>query len=168
MPEIKRGWIKESQEENQDPISSPERLLNPENINTSLNAMLREAVIELELRKGVAFLAYWKLSDFEPTVGFRVVHTISRDPDPKREGDIGTNYFGIAMGKLAYMFAATTDSGTIIRPLRNGESQFRGGLIIQTSEGTLIATGYSGGTEDQDTQIAMKGLTTLIHEAEKL
>ncbi len=128
---------------------------------------MHSEAVEIGLKKGVAFLATWPFFVTSPRVAFIVVGSLERDPIPDKEGDIGTNYFGIAMSKLAYMLSTHENSGSQTRPPKNGEVPDRGGLVVITKENSGIYVGYSGGTEDQDVQIANKGLSTLVRLAEE-
>lgn len=166
MAELDISWIRKPDQQWTPPHGDPEGLYSEENITKSLKAMHTEAV-EMGLTKGVAFLAVWAFFDTYPRVAFTIVYSIERDPSPDKEGDIGTNYFGIAMSKLAYMLSTYEDSGSQTRPIKNGEVSYKGGLTVTTLEGSGIFVGYSGGTEGQDVQIALKGLTTFVQLAEE-
>lgn len=166
MVEIDKPWIRKPDQQWAPSNPEPRELFSPKNINKSLEDMHAEAV-EMGLDKGVAFLATWPFISTIPRVAFTVVGSLERDPDPDKEGDIGTNYFGIAMSKLAYMLSTREDSGSQARPIKFGEVSYKGGLIVTTQEGSGIYIGYSGGTEDQDVQIANKGFSTLIQLVEE-
>lgn len=165
---LDRPWIRNPEMEWAQPQLDPEGLHSEDTINNSLEAMKAEAT-EIGLNKGVAFIVIWpsNLAYSFPRVAFRVVGSFERRPDPDKEGDLGTNYFGVAMSKLAEMLSTRKDSGSQTRPIRNGEVGYKGGITVTTEEGTGIFIGYSGGTEEQDVQIAYKGLTTLIQLAEE-
>lgn len=132
-------------------------------------AMWRSALIvmhtiakEEAIENGVAFVLAQREGDDFPRVAFRVLGNIERDPDSSRGADdTGTNYFAVAMSKLADMMSSHTDSGHLKRPLKFGEVPYRGGLIKKV-EGGFLYTGFSGGTEDQDVAIAKKGMNTLL------
>jgi hypothetical protein len=166
MIEADKLWLRKTDQKWEPPHPDPEGLYSDIHINKSLEAMHSEAV-QIGLRKGVAFVVVWPFFSATPRVAFTIVQTISRESDPDKEGDSGTNYFGIAMSKLAYMLSTREDSGSKVREIRNGEVSYRGGLTVTTQEGTSIYAGYSGGTEDQDVQIAIKGLNTIIQLAEE-
>ncbi len=166
MVEIDKSWIRKPDQKWAPPNPEPRELFSSKNINKSLEVMHAEAV-EMGLDKGVAFLASWPFFVTSPRVAFTIVGSLERDPDPDEEADIGTNYFGVAMSKLAYMLSTRQDSGSQDRPIKFGEVSYRGGLRVTTEEGSGIYVGYSGGTEDQDVQIASKGLSTLIQLAEE-
>ncbi|OGM82423.1 hypothetical protein A2376_03025 [Candidatus Woesebacteria bacterium RIFOXYB1_FULL_47_31] len=164
-----KDWVRKLDMPNWVPINlEPNGLSSESNISESLEAMTDQA-FALGLNRGVAFICYWPGNPGDsrkPQVTFKVTGDLERDPKPDKSGDIGTNYFGIAMSKLAYMLSTETDSGSGIRPVKNGEVSYRGGLILVTQEGSRICGGYSGGTEEQDLQIASKGLSRLIELAE--
>ena len=163
---IDRPWIRKPDQNFDAPAHpDPEGLYSNENIDKSLVAM-RGKSYEMGLKRGVAFLAFWPYTSPFPRVAFAVDSEIQRDPNPDKEGDIGTNYFGIAMSKLAYMLATHTNSGSEVRPVKTGEVAYKGGLIVITEEGSEIFAGYSGGTEEQDVQIALMGISTLIELSE--
>ena len=98
-------------------------------------------------------------------VHFEAVNaTILRNPpldDSIGEGDPGTNYFGIAMEKLAVMMGTGYRSGHFKGTLRRGESPYRGGLIRQDGD-YMVYVGFSGGTEDHDVEIAEFGMNTMF------
>lgn len=166
MTEIDRPWIRKPDQKWAPPHPEPRGLYSAENINEGLRAMHQEAVI-LGVKKGVAFLSVWPFFSVDPRVAFRVIQTLERDRDPDSEVDLGTNYFGVAMSKLAYMLSTRTNSGSGVRPVKYGEVAYKGGVMLTTEDGSGIYVGYSGGTEEQDLQIAIKGLTTFVELAEK-
>ncbi|EKD52720.1 MAG: hypothetical protein ACD_61C00265G0006 [uncultured bacterium] len=122
---------------------------------------LRKMVVHaksLGLNKGVAFLSVQKKGQKTFVIKFAVVNGIFQRKS-RGEGDKGTNYFGIAMEKLAVMMANHKNSGYLTgddEP-KNGESRFRGGLVSDIGKYTVYV-GFSGGTEDQDVEIATTGL----------
>ena len=88
-----------------------------------------------------------------------IVGRLTRNPDPERDTqdqqDPGTNYAGAALGKLAQMFRTGKNSG--VEPVRKGEFGAKGGIL-----GHKVATAFSGGTENQDAQIAQEGIDEYI------
>lgn len=95
-------------------------------------------------------------------VHFRIVNeTMVRPPRYDGSGDKGTNYFGVAMGKLAMMMATGENSSAMGGNIPVGEMPYRGGLV--RFEGKYrIYVGFSGGTEDQDVEIAQMGMEVLF------
>ena len=86
---------------------------------------------------------------------FDIIGRFQREPDHanRGEGDQGTNYLAFAHGKLAE--AARTGRPSGGDEVRRGESGLLGALI---DEG--VATAFSGGTTDQDVEIAEVGIRT--------
>ncbi len=142
----------------------------------ALEAMLEKAR-ELGLTRGVAVVcavSYHPNSKTFPRIDFAVLDgKLQRDPRPPKNiwqrllwffcpwlKDRGTNYLGVALMKLAWMVATDTISGNTIRHLKTGEIHFPGGLIL--IEDTMrIFTAFSGGTGEQDTEIARAGMSQL-------
>lgn len=135
-------------------------LHSPERIEEALNTMYLEAT-RLGIRKGVGLVLVQLVWEDKPTVHFTIVERMERDPNPEREGDTGTNYLAVAMAKLSEMLSTHTNSGSKIRPVKFGEVGYRGGLFRRVGN-TIVCTAFSGGTEDQDVQIAQKGLENLL------
>jgi hypothetical protein len=130
--------------------------------NPALINMIQKAK-EFGLDKGVAFVAIKGKKDRFPRVAFTVLQ-LERDPDPEKgENDTGTNYFGVAMAKLAVMLSTGRSSGPPeVRPLKTGEVAYQGGIVLNPDGDCEIYTGFSGGTERQDLEIAIVGGKTLI------
>ena len=127
----------------------------------SLRVMVKHAR-NLGLTKGVAFVSVQKWNKEMGGVRFMAVgKNFQREPNPSIEGDKGTNYFGIAMSKLAVMMATELNSGTFKERFKKGEVPYRGGLVRKVRE-YKIYTGFSGGTEDEDVEIAELGMTSLL------
>ncbi|HBC44764.1 MAG: hypothetical protein UX01_C0019G0003 [Candidatus Collierbacteria bacterium GW2011_GWB2_45_17] len=131
--------------------------------NFALIAMVQLAE-SLDVKKGVAFLLVQERGSDSGEVLFQVVNNVMiRRPsnDEFLAGEAGTNYFGVAMGKLAVMMDTDANSGSLIFYLRKGETPYRGGLV--KFEGRYrIFVGFSGGTEDQDVEIARTGMAMLF------
>jgi len=130
----------------------------------ALRVMVNAAEM-LGLTKGVAFVSVQKKRDAEynQEVRFLVVNnTIQREPSSLIKDDTGTNYFAVAMSKLAVMMGSNgRNSGyPELRP-KNGEVVYRGGLVREVGE-FFIYTGFSGGTEDEDVGIADMGMGILL------
>jgi len=166
MVEIDRPWIRKPDQAWAPPNPDPEGLYLDENTNKSLETMHREA-LNVGLNEGVCFIAHWPFFVTAPRIAFMSVGNIVRDPDPNIDGDRGDNYFGEVMSKFAYLLARREGQEKPEAPLRRGEDFSDGVISITTEEGSGIYVGFSGGTEDQDVQIAKKGLSTLIQLAEE-
>lgn len=129
--------------------------------NLALAAMTLKAKY-LGLERGVACVSIQKLGDDSGEVLFQIVNkTMVRPPRYDGSGDTGTNYFGVAMGKLAMMMATGMMSGSMGGGIPTGEMPYRGGLV-RTEKNCRIFVGFSGGTEDQDTEIAIMGMKKLM------
>jgi len=129
----------------------------------ALTAMLQVAK-NLGVEKGVAFVSVQEKRDDWGEVRFKAVNkTVVRPPRNDGSGDKGTSYFGVAMGKLAMMMATEQNSGPMGGSIPTGEMPYRGGLV--RLEGRYrIFVGFSGGTEDQDVEIALIGMKMLFPE----
>lgn len=126
----------------------------------AVRAMLIHARV-LGLSKGVAFVCVQKDDGEMGKINYGVVgQTFKREPVAGKPGDIGTNYFGVVMSKLAVMMSHSVDSGTSGEPLKYGEVPYRGGLVQVVGDYKVYA-GFSGGTEDQDVAIAKSGMLML-------
>lgn len=128
----------------------------------ALTAMTYLAEKKFGLEKGVAFVLVQPVDYDFGEVRFKVVNkTLVRPPRYDGSGDKGTNYFGVAMGKLAMMMATDQNSFAMGGNIPVGEMPYRGGLMRH--EGShRIFIGFSGGTEDQDTEIAIMGMEMLM------
>ena len=62
--------------------------------------------------------------------------------------------------KAAEMADTLTNSGSGVRPKLAGEVGWKGGVIVQVSDGYIFAA-FSGGSGEQDVAIAQAGLETL-------
>ncbi len=128
-------------------------------INASLAQMVKVAEQKMDLKKGVAFVLVKKYLANTGTINFEIVNnTLSREPSGLE--DNGTNYFGIAMSKLAFMLRTNLYSGAIKTGLRNGEVKYEGGILRFVDE-FVIYTGFSGATEKQDLRIAEAGMKVI-------
>ena len=125
--------------------------------------MMESVAERFEIENGVGFVLLLETEALSyPRIAFFVIGLIERDPDPSRgEDDTGTNYFAVAMSKLARMISTEQDSGLSTSPLKYGEVPCRGGLIRVVLKGTIL-TGFSGGTEDQDVLVAQAGMDILL------
>jgi hypothetical protein len=81
-----------------------------------------------------------------------------------------SNYFAVAMAKLAVAMRLKVDSGTVTEGLLVGETHYRGCLVrfvMVDYENWEIYTAFSGGTEDEDVEIAQFGMDMLFPEEQK-
>ena len=132
----------------------------------ALTAMKRKAE-ELGV-KGVANVLIIEDGQTDIRPVFRPCGRIERDPDPSRDKpdqkDTGTNYLSVVWTKNAEVISTLQpESGKGIREPKFGEFGLRGCLRTRTMT-AYIQTSFSGGTEDQDTEIALAGMKAL-HEA---
>lgn len=117
--------------------------------------IMEQTAHKLYLQRGVAVIFVKKDHEQFPALRIKVIQTCERLPDPHNRGpeDSGSNYFGIAMEKVAFMLSTSADSGMRVRHLRKGESPHRGGLAFRYSD-LYIYIAFSGGSEDQDVEIS--------------
>ena len=127
--------------------------------NYALRAMVLHAKA-LGVNKGVAFVSVQHLNGQTLTIECAVVNnTFQRECHGW--DDKGSNYFGIALEKLAVMVSTDLNSGFVPpEKLKNGESPYRGGLVRKVG-GYFVYTGFSGGTQDEDVEIATAGMDLL-------
>ena len=71
------------------------------------------------------------------------------------------NLLGIAYTKASEMADTHQDSGSGIRPVYSGELGYKGGLIKKVKSGYILAV-FSGGSSDQDLEVAKIGLDWLL------
>ena len=86
---------------------------------------------------------------------------LTREPDPNRLEDIGTNYGGFAAGKLFQSIRTGLES-VAGNDIRKGESPARGALVLTMDGENKLVIGFSGGTEKQDVQLAEAGAKFLL------
>lgn len=79
--------------------------------------------------------------------------------NPKSEYP-GYNFIGIAYSKAAEMADTKINSGSKVRPAYQGEFGYQGGVIKKTAAGYVLAV-FSGGTSEQDLEIAKVGMGVL-------
>ena len=70
------------------------------------------------------------------------------------------NFLGVAYAKASEMAVTLKDSGTTERETLKGELGYKGGVIIKVSSGYLVGA-FSGGTSQQDAEVAKEGLDWL-------
>lgn len=136
--------------------TEPERFILAE-LKGAVDEML-ETAAALQLTRGVALAVSWRARQKPEIAAGALNGQLDRD---SRHGDTGTNYWGIANGKLAYMMSTFEDSGSGSRDLKNGESGYKGGLYRKVGD-IHVFTVYSGApTEMVDVVIAGAGLKKL-------
>ena len=78
-------------------------------------------------------------------------------------GDTGSNYFAVAMAKLAEMLDTFENSGTVPeRLVKKGELGYMGRLCLQLPNGLWAFTFFSGGTSKEDIVISQAGMDTFV------
>ncbi len=141
------------------------RLLGQFYIHCTLLEMIKKAG-EIGVKKGVAAIMVT-----ESLHSFLDIWSLAVDGKTERPsrgaGDPGTNYFGIAMSKLAVMMSTFMNSGTFKVSLKRGEVPYRGGLYKKVGIYHVFIA-FSGGTEDQDVEIAQAGVDYHLKGVEKL
>lgn len=101
-----------------------------------------------------------KPQPWKPSISY--TGKFGRSADPlKGEGDTGANYLAVCLSKWAEGEDTGTDSGTTVnRVPKKGEFGYRG-YVTKTSCGHTLKTSFSGGTQDQDVEIAQAGIEAL-------
>ncbi len=134
-------------------------------IHSTLLEMIKKAD-EIGVKRGVAVVMVTeKLGAFGEVGSLSVNGKFERRS--RGAGDPGTNYFGIAMAKLGVMMSTLMDSGTFKNSLKRGEVPYRGGLYKKVGIYHVFIA-FSGGTEDQDVEIAQAGVDYHLKGVEKL
>jgi hypothetical protein len=88
----------------------------------------------------------------------KAVDTIKDVPvDPEQHEYPGYNFIGIAYSKAAEMADTKLNSGSKVRPAFQGEFGYQGGLIKKVQYGFILVV-FSGGTSEQDLEIAQAGM----------
>lgn len=120
---------------------------------------IRAKAAEMHIQ-GVGVALVWKMQDptsCSPTVKF--VGQFHRGPKPERgPDDVGANYLAVALAKLAQMQRTWKPSG---QAAVKGENDFPGGDLIELDENTLLLAAFSGGTGEEDMEIAQAGLAAM-------
>jgi len=98
-----------------------------------------------------------------------VVGRFHREADEsKGVDDTGASYAAVAWSKVAEMLDTGRNSGTTgRRKPKKGEFGYRGGLV-EVVRGLKVYIAFSGGTEDQDVEIAKAGMVAFKKSADKL
>jgi hypothetical protein len=73
------------------------------------------------------------------------------------------NLLGIANTKASEMADTHLDSGSKVREIYNGELGYKGGLIKKVKSGYILAV-FSGGSGEQDLEVAKIGLDWLAQQ----
>lgn len=130
--------------------------------NDALLAMQKRAS-ELGVHRGVAtaFILTDSPRGLRQVAWLAVEGKYERGPDHRKEGDTGVNYLAVAFAKLSQSLSTDMASGQAVRPMRYGETPYRGGLPGRSSSGLDVYSAFSGGTETQDVEIAQAGLDIL-------
>lgn len=103
--------------------------------------------------KGVAIVAF--IPEGEPSTSW-----ISKMKVVGHLADGKNNLLGIAYTKASEMADTHLDSGSGVRPVYSGELGYKGGLIKKVNSGYILAV-FSGGSSDQDLEVAKIGLDWL-------
>jgi len=114
--------------------------------------IIKQAAEKISI-KGVAFVAFIPGEDTDSwTSKMKVVGHLTSNKD---------NLLGIVCAKAAEMAATHQDSGSGVRETFSGELGYKGGLIKKVKSGYLIAA-FSGGSSEQDLEVAKIGLDWLL------
>lgn len=131
-------------------------------IQMALDAMQAKAQ-EMGVQ-GVASVVLQPLGDRDNfTTHHRTVGRYFRPPQPEERGpeDKGTNYLIGSFAKIAESIRTAWGSGQGQSPLLRCEFGWRGSLVAWDGD-QEIYTGFSGGTPEQDVQIAQAGQRHLV------
>lgn len=119
--------------------------------NQSL-ALIEQAAQKISI-KGVAIIAFIPGDVTQSwTSKMKVVGHLTNDK---------ANLLGIASTKAAEMADTHLDSGSGIREIYSGELGYKGGLIKKVKSGYILAV-FSGGSSEQDLEVAKIGLEWLF------
>lgn len=118
--------------------------------------------LELGLTRGVAAVSIDEVgADFGHIYTRAVRNQIQRQK--RSEDDPATNYLGVVLEKIAVMKATFFNSGTF-KSVKNGETKYKGGLVVEAGRFTIYVA-FSGGTEEQDVKIAFAGMRELLPDS---
>ena len=76
----------------------------------------------------------------------------------------GFNFVGVAFQKACEAMDTHQNSGSKVRPTLSGECGWPGSVIAEANGG-FVLTAFSGGTSEQDVEIAAKGLEYMKEHA---
>jgi len=114
-------------------------------------ALIEEAAQKISI-KGVAIIAFIPGDTAETWISkMKVVGNLTHDK---------ANLLAIASTKAAEMADTHLDSGSGVREIYSGELGYKGGLIKKVSSGYILAV-FSGGSGEQDLEVAKMGLDWL-------
>lgn len=115
-------------------------------------ALIEEAAQKLSI-KGVAIVAFIPGNVTNSWISkMKVVGNLTIE---------SANLLGIAYTKASEMADTHLDSGSGIRKILSGELGYKGGLIKKVSSGYILAV-FSGGSSEQDLEVAKIGLEWLL------
>ena len=115
-------------------------------------ALIEEAAQKLSI-KGVTIVAFIPGDATESWISkMKVVGNLTSNK---------ANLLGIASTKAAEMADTHLDSGSGIREIYSGELGYKGGLIKKVNSGYILAV-FSGGSGEQDLEVAKIGLDYLL------
>lgn len=114
-------------------------------------ALIEQAAQKLSI-KGVAIIAFIPGDVTESWISkMKVVGNLTTE---------SANLLGIASTKAAEMADTHLDSGSGVRKILSGELGYKGGLIKKINSGYILAV-FSGGSGEQDLEVAKTGLNWL-------
>ncbi|MGW8314445.1 MAG: hypothetical protein ACWGNV_02505 [Bacteroidales bacterium] len=113
--------------------------------------LMENAASEMSVH-GVAVVAY--------IPGEKSMTWVSRMKVVGLLADENANFLSVAYSKAAEMAATYRNSGSADREPLHGEFGYEGGLIERVGSGYILAV-FSGGTGEEDTEIARAGLEEL-------
>lgn len=114
--------------------------------------IMEKSALEINV-KGVALIAYIPGDKTESWVSkMLVVGNLTNEK---------ANFLAIASSKAAEMAETLVNSGSKIRPPKNGELGYIGGIIKKIDSGYIVAA-FSGATGQQDAVISTNGVDWLI------
>ena len=132
--------------------------------------VLREMVRKAEglgANKGVAAICVRKVGETHGSLQFLAVKDKIERPSNGKPDDLGTNYFGVAMAKLAIMMATDMPSGTYKSVVKRGEVAYKGGVMGSYLSLYKVYVAFSGLSEDDDVKVAEVGLKAMLPEVYK-
>lgn len=135
--------------------------MNTDLYNRALLAM-QDTALKLGVRgvAGVCIVAPKSSDTLIPVL--RICGRFERPVFERGETDKGTNYLGVTLLKFATSFSRQRSSGPDIATLKMGEIGFKGCVVQVKGSATLFAF-FSGGSEEDDVQIANAGMSVLLN-----